>query len=180
MGPAAVTGSGHCSLPRDIAVAAASMWLLTIAPAVMVSTVPGASDAVRSRLAFALTPHEGSIPELLDIAETNARVVLAIALGAWARHRVAGVGLWTDLLVPVILAVNAVMVGVAAGAYGSRALPWLIHLPLEWTALAVVAGLHRVARRRTVATRDCALITAVALALVVVGALVETYITPQG
>ena len=174
-----MTGSGHRSLSRDIAAAAASLWLLTVAPAIVVATVPGASDAVRSRLAFALTPHEGSIPELLGIAGTNARVVLAIALAAWARPRAVGLGLPTDLLVSGIVGLNAVAVGVAVGAYGSRALPWLVHLPLEWAALAVVAGLHRFARRRTVRTLGCALVTAVAAALVGLGALTETYLTPQ-
>ena len=174
-----MTSLGARSLVREIAAAAASLWLLTIVPAIVVGALPGASDALRNRLAFALTPHEGSTPELLGIAETNARVVLVIALGAWARSRAPGLHLASDLLIGVIVAVNAVLVGVAVGAYGASALPWLVHLPLEWTALALVLGLHRVGRRRTIRARGCVLVTAVALALVGLGALVETYLTPQ-
>ena len=167
------------SLHRDVAVAAAALWLLTIMPAFAVAALPGASDAMQSRLAFALTPHGGSVRELVGIAETNARVVLALALAAWARPRLAGLRPPTDVLVGVIVGANALVVGIAAGAYGATALTWLIHLPIEWAALAVVVGLHRAARRQPLPTSHYTLMTAVALALVALGAIVETYLTPQ-
>lgn len=174
-----MTGHERGSLHRAVARAAASLWLLTILPAIVVAALPGASHAARGLLAFALTPHEGSIGQLLGIVETNGRVVVALALAAWGRSRAAGLRLPADLLVGVIVSVNATFVGVAVGAYGARAVPWLVHLPIEWTALAVVVGLHRVARRGSLQTWVCALTTAAALALVGLGALVETYLTPQ-
>jgi hypothetical protein len=153
--------------------------LLTLAPAIAVAAIPGAAQALRSRLSFALTPYAGSIGEVLSIAASNARVVVAIALAAWVRSRQVALGPTTDVLVGLVVVANTTLVGIAVGAYGAASLPWLIHLPLEWTALAVVLVLHRPHGQRTRHTAACAVAAAVSLAFVGVGAFVETYLTPQ-
>lgn len=164
---------------RDVAVAAAWLWLLTLVPAISVAAIPGAAQALRSRLSFALAPYDGSTGELLGIAASNARVVVAIALAAWVRTRLPVLGPITDILVGLVVIANTTLVGIAVGAYGTASLPWLVHLPIEWGALAIVLALHRPHGQRTRHTAAWAVAPAVALVLIVAGASVETYLTPQ-
>lgn len=118
-------------------------------------------------------------PAPLDIAATNGRVVLAIALGAWSASRLPALRPVVDLVTATVVLGNTVLVGVAAGAYGSAATPWLVHLPLEWAAIALVAGLHRLGHVQPLAALPAVKAATAALLLVGVGAAVETYLTPQ-
>lgn len=84
-----------------------------------------------------------------------------------------------DLLVAAVVLGNAALVGVAFGAYGARAVPWLVHLPVEWAALGTALALYLTARRRPVG-RQIVVRSAVAIAVLVAAAAVtETYLTPQ-
>ena len=164
---------------RHVAALSAWLWILTLVPAIAVAVVPDAAHTLRSHLAFALTPYGGSLGEVVEIATSNARVVLAIALAAWVRSQVPALSPVTDVLVGVIVLANTLLVGIAVGAYGLATVPWLVHLPVEWCALAVVLALQRADRRRTPNALAWSVTTAMALALVAVGALVEAYMTPQ-
>jgi hypothetical protein len=70
---------------------------------------------------------------------------------------------------------NAALVGAALGAHGTTAVPWLVHLPLEWTALALTAT-HYAGSRKAGATLGP---VANVAGLLTAAALVESYATPQ-
>lgn len=169
----------RADLIRRIAAATVCLWTMTAMCVVIVALVPGARPAVRALLAFALTPYPGTPQELVDIATTNTRVVLGIALAAWAPSRAPALRTPADLLVLTIVVANTAFVGSAVGAYAAEAIPWLVHLPVEWAALAIVVGLYATARRRHVSLTAWTAATTAALALVVAGALAETFLTPQ-
>lgn len=158
-------------LRSEFTVALAAMWAATAVPAAAVAAVPGAAAAARDALRFQLVPAAGSAAELLDIAATNGRVVLAIALGAWSASRLPALRPVVDLVAATVVLANAALVGIAAGAYGTRAMPWLVHLPLEWAAIALVAGLHRLGRAQPLAAIPAVKAATAALLLVGLGAL---------
>jgi hypothetical protein len=116
---------------------------------------------------------------MLGIAVTNGRIVLALALLAWTASRLPVLRAAADIAAVAVVVPNALLVGCAVGAYGTAALPWLVHLPLEWTALAIPLALHLAGTRRPVTLAEAAVATLCALALVALGAGAETYLTPQ-
>jgi hypothetical protein len=115
----------------------------------------------------------------LSTAAHNARIfcppfILAAArLGKTRRRLVIDVLLTADLLA------QTAIVGAAFGAYGSRLLAFIPHLPLEWLALAISTSVWLAARRGAVPLVELATAGAAsAVALLVAGA-VETYATPH-
>ena len=83
-----------------------------------------------------------------------------------------------DALVALGLAVNAGLVGLALGAYGSALLPWLPHVPLEWAALAIGLAAYLRARRLAPRVRDVASAGALAVVPLVLAAAIEAWATP--
>jgi hypothetical protein len=142
------------------------LWGATAAGALTIALTPGAAGATRHALQFELAAHRGTPTELVGIFATNLRLVVLLALTAVARRRHRCIAI---ALAGVAIA-NALLVGAAAGAYGPAALPYLVHLPLEWAAFASALALttHRDGRRLSLATL-----------LLLVAALCETYLTPQ-
>jgi hypothetical protein len=155
------------------------LWLATLAPAATVAVTPGAAATARSALNFPLQPSPPSLNEAAQIALTNARVTGAILLAAFTVTRCHRARALLDVALLAVVAPNAVMVGVALGAYGPSGLPWLVHLPLEWAALATALTAYVTARRRTLPARDQARRAAAVGVLVVVGALAESLLTPR-
>lgn len=70
-----------------------------------------------------------------------------------------------------VLLVNAALPGVAVGGYGVRALSFLVHLPLEWLAIAQSVAVYLDDHRRP---RPLLVVSVVLL-----GALAESFLTPQ-
>ncbi len=164
---------------RDVAAASAALWSLTLIPAIPLLAAPDLAAEVRGALGFTLAPTPGTTSQVVDIAATNARVVVAIALAAWATIRLQCLRVPCDAVVAFITVANATLVGLALGAHGTAALPWLVHLPLEWTALSVVLGLYGHGRTRHLTAASAVWHAGLALTLVALGAGVETYVTPQ-
>jgi len=157
----------------------AAIWSLTAVPAAIVAATPGLAAAARAELGFALRGSPGTAAEAAGIAANNARVLAAILLTAYAAGRAARVRPALDALVALTVATNAAIVGTALGAYGTRGLPWLVHLPLEWAAIGLVAGSYLERRRAPAPLGALARAAAGAVLIVVAAALIETYATPQ-
>ncbi len=117
--------------------------------------------------------------DALPILQNNARVLatpfLLLLLGFPASKPGRGAG---DLLLVALTALSTIPVGVELGRWGSRLLPYLPHLPLEWSALSVALSawlLARTGRRDRERTLQLAGVT---LTLLIVATVLETFATP--
>ena len=153
-----------------------ALWGATVVPAAVVHASPELAHDVRTALAFRFEPRPGTLNEALGILGTNARVTATLLLAAFAVTRAPVVRPALDALVAVVVLTNATVVGVAIGAYGKAALPWLVHLPVEWGALATATAAYARSRAGPARVRESAARTA---ALLVIAALIEAYLTPQ-
>jgi hypothetical protein len=157
----------------------ATLWAMTLVAAAPAAAIEPLGRALRDAFGFRMHPHRGTLGEAATIAVTNARVLTLVLLCGAAALLAPALRPATDAIVGAVCATNAFIVGLALGAHGGAALRWLPHLPLEWGALAVGCAMYvalrgsRASRRATVYGAGCA------LALVVCGAAVEVYATPQ-
>ena len=173
MGATAIAGR------REQLRAHVALWTTTAAAAATVALSPPLADTMREALRFSLQPSSGSIDEALAITTANARVLGAVLLAALAVRAAPVLKPALDALVGLVVGANAVLVGIAAGTYGARALPWLIHLPLEWAAVGTALGLYAIARRRPPGHQELAGAGVTIATALATGAAAETYITPQ-
>lgn len=127
-----------------------------------------------------LEPHNvPSIRDALGILLHNVRVagwpLLCIALGL---HRG-----WTaefgTILLSVFVAVNTALVGAAIVVGGAAIWPYLIHLPVEWAALALSTTAWVLATDGDMPRRQLAGLTAGFVALLAAAAVLETYAVPH-
>lgn len=163
---------------RPAAHATAVLWITTFAVAVLTATVPGAPAALRDAFGFRLADHRGvSLADAATYFTTNLRVTTSILVAAWVRPRCPAAAL-LDLTVAVMLAANVALVGAVLGAYGVAALPWLIHVPVEWAAVGVAVGGYAAARRRGIGLVGLAYSFFLAVVLLAAAASIETWWTP--
>ncbi|HEX8086574.1 MAG TPA: hypothetical protein VF529_19965 [Solirubrobacteraceae bacterium] len=114
------------------------IWAITLSAAGAVAAVPGAAAATRDAFRFQLhTSSPAGWNEAATYFVTNSRIVVALLLGAWAHSRSGRMQPVLRAIAVTTVAINAVVVGAALGAYGGAAVRRLVHLPLEWMALAV-------------------------------------------
>ena len=145
---------------------------MTLAVAAIVAALPGAAPLLRD--AFGFQPDvfvATSWSRSLDYFLTNVRCVMALLLAAWARPRSGSFAPALDLVAGATVTLNAAGVGLALGAYGLEAGERLVHLPIEWAALALATGAY-VSHRRApapglelavIATRSCMLLAGAAV-----------------
>ena len=156
-----------------------ALWAVTLAPAAIVHASPDLAHDIRTALAFRLEPTPGTLDDALGILGTNARVTAALLLAAVAVAGLAPLRPVLDVFVITIVVANAALVGIATGAYGPAALPWLVHLPLEWAALGTAAAEYTRARAGPLRPRHVARSAGVTALLLILAAVSETYLTPQ-
>jgi len=156
----------------------ALLHAMTLAAAAAAVAVPGLAPAVREALDFALVPTAGSVGEMLGILATNARAALFVVAAAWCAGRLRHVRAVGDVLIAGQAALNCIAVGAALGAYGPRALSWLVHLPLEWAALALVLTAYLESRRRPLPATALLAALLAALAVLTVAAAAESFLVP--
>ncbi len=84
-----------------------------------------------------------------------------------------------DLLVLVLVAVNALRVGVELGRWRGQLIPYVPQLPLELAALAIAASVWLTARTQTVSRRHLTVLAALVMLLLATAAAVETWGTPH-
>lgn len=164
--------------PRDVARTTGFLYAVTLCAALATAWFPGFAAALRDAFAFRLNAgSQGTWAEAGTYFAANLRVVAALFLAAVARAHGAP-GLLLDAVVTLTTLGNAGMVGVAIGAYGFPALPWLVHLPLEWAALGVVLSAYGCARQCQLSPRALAMAAVAATALLLGAAATETWATP--
>lgn len=173
MGAAAV--DGRAARTRAVAWQVLCLHALTAATAVSVAIAPGASRGVARTLNLSFDPPPPTIQEAAGILASNGKVIAAILLLGVAARRALLTHRMARMLTAALVVLNASLVGAAIGAYGlATTAPWLIHIPLEWTALAVAAATLASPGRGL----SAASAAAIAAPLLVAAAVVETYATP--
>jgi len=125
----------------------AAIWMLTIG----LTAVGVLLGRLIPALAPGGTPHatlHGTAGEGAGILLHNLRVLAApvILAGArWAEHR--ATRLAGDTIVAAIVVCSPITVGAAVGRHGPELVRFLPHVPLEWAALSIAAGVWLTVRR---------------------------------
>jgi hypothetical protein len=172
---AATLIGSRLSALRVIAWTQAALWGSTLGVAVVVRAA-GFTHSAAAELAFRFPATTRSLSQVLSIAGANLRVVCVLLALGELRSLVPATVLPARGGALLLTLANSSLVGVAIGAYGVKALEWLVHLPLEWMALSLAllplfSGPRQPGRQRTVAALA-------ALCAVGAGGLVEVFLTP--
>jgi hypothetical protein len=155
--------------------AAAALGVVVLASAAV--SLAGVADELRRMLGFGFGGVEQSSSEVARLTVHNARLAggtlvcagVAARLKTRARHLV-------DRLLAAVLAFNAAAVGIAFGAYGTRAVTaTAAHLPVEFGALSLAGGAYMQARKQPLRVRELAAVAAATVVLLVAAAALETY-----
>lgn len=154
----------------------ALLWAATLAVALAVAVIPGVVPAARDAFAFRLdVERAGTWREALSYFLANLRVVAALVLAAWARQRSRAFRPLLDALIVAAVASNAAVVGAALGAYGIAAASWLVHLPLEWAAVALPLAAAHAPESGGPSSADALACCLACIALLAAAAVVEAF-----
>lgn len=140
-------------------------------------TVSGLGEETRAAVGFGFAGVDRSPAEAAGIALHNAKIAGGVLLCAAITPRLTRCsrGL-LDLVIAIVLALNAAAVGIAIGAYGSRALRALApHAPLELAGLSLAGGAYTHARKQPLTLVALAIVECASGLLLVVAATLETY-----
>ena len=162
------------------AACAATSVAIAVATAVTIKLGGVADDARRAlRFGFDGLP---SANEGARVALNNARIAAAVLLcAALAPRLTRHARTVADIVLATVLLANAIAVGVAFGAYGSRLARAIApHLPLELAAMSLAGGAYIHARTRPLQMDTLAALTAVCALLVIAAAMLETYVAAGG
>ena len=160
----------------------AALWTVTLLTAALTAALPPLAESARELLRLRLEAVGNPPPSLARataIAAHNVQTAgwpLLLPLVGAHRNRLTRVV--ADVAVAAMVAVNAIVVGLAIGSYGVSLLPYTPQLPLEWAgvALAPAAWLAtRTADHRPPLHR----LAAVMAVLLAAAAVVETTLVPH-
>jgi hypothetical protein len=156
--------------------AAALLLVLSGAAAVRLA---GTGDEIRDSLQLSFAGVDRTFEEALRIALQNGRIAAATLLCAVTVPRLLRrARVVIDCMLAAVLAVNALIVGLALGAYGERlALSTAAHLPTEFAALSVAGGAYLSGRRRPLGPHSLAYAGGLSGVLLVAAAVAETYVS---
>lgn len=166
--------------PRRFGLLYAVTWGFTLTAAIAALTLPGLAETVRDGLRLSLSAHAVNPADVLSIFARNA-LTFAIAPALAQILRPWRGGLWLSggsAFLALVLIPNTLIVGLAAGAYGGRLLPFLPHLPLEWAALAWSAATWSLSYTRRLSGRTLFGLFLVNCPIILIAAIVEVYATP--
>jgi hypothetical protein len=160
---------------QTFALVLAALWAITLTAAGL-GALP---TLIASQLQ--LDPH--ATPSMHDVLVTwahNVRVAgwpLLIAAAGLYRER------WQrrlgDFLLAASLIMSGALVGAALAAGQQRILPYLVHLPLEWAAVALSATGWLLTSRLRLTRRQLAATSTVFAVLLALAAVLETYAVPH-
>ena len=144
-------------ITRSAALCAAVAAAVVIAAAATVS-LTGLADEARVLLGLDFAGVERSPTAAASIAIDNGRIAAGVLLCACLAPRLlTRTRIVIDVLLAALLALNAAAVGVAFGAYGTRAIrATALHLPLEIAALSLAGGAYMQACRQPLTRRALA------------------------
>lgn len=165
-------GASQCLAAAAIvaALAAAAVW------------AGGLADETRRALRFGFGGLERSPGEAASIALYNARVAGGTLLCAFVAPRVSlRARRAIFLLLCAVLVCCASAVGVAIGAYGTRLIGAVaVHGPVEFSAFALAGGGYLQACKQALTAHELATVAAATSVLLVVAAVLETYVLIGG
>lgn len=151
------------------AAVAVAVWLL------------GAGAQARELLELDFVGPDPALAVALNTAATNLRLAAAVLLAAYARSRWPWLRPAVDPLMLLLLAVNCLLLGVAAGGYGHRLLATLaLHGPPELAGFALAGAAYLAARAQQLTLPNLCATAAGAAALLLAAAWVETYVSLGG
>lgn len=166
---------------RAWALSYGALWAFTLGGAVLVTFVPGAPMIAREVLRLSLDASHNPPPSLGVVVSIAANNVLHAAwplllglVGAerrWFTRRLADGAVLANLLFAGLL------VGVAVGGYGTRVLPFLVHVPLEWAGIAAGSAGWVIERNKQLDGRR--LTVALTALLLLCAATAETCLVPH-
>jgi len=117
----------------------------------------------------------------LDVVATNLRLVAACLAAACAVRLRPQLEPPLDAILGGLLALNAIVIGLAAAGYGGRLLASLAaHGPAELAGFAAAGGAYLAARTGELSTAELASVAAAAVALIAAAAALETYVAIGG
>lgn len=154
------------------------LWAGTLAAAlaVMVAGEP-VRGWVRATLALTFAPATPQIGRAAGLWAHNLPIaawpLLLTPLGA---HRTPAGRRIADLLLAACIVANALPVGAALGAYGTRLIWWVPQLPLEWAGLACGAAWWLTVRQQPPRARAALAWLGICAALLLAAALIETFL----
>jgi hypothetical protein len=156
------------------------VWALTTVSTALVVAVQPLHDWLLAHSRAPHPSHPASGRRVLTIVLTNLwHAGWPLAFAIRGVHHDIGQRRYVDRLLAATLVAQTARVGAAVALYGSALAPYLVHLPLEWDALALAgAGWLLVSRGNGSPRRIAGLVAAFVL-LVVVGATIETYAVPH-
>ena len=158
------------------AIRVAGFALALVALSALAVTLAGAGEWARALLAFGFDPPPPSLAGAAALALNNLRVAL-LGLGSAVLVLLAPrARLLCDALVGTAICLNALLVGIALGAYGGPLLaPLAMHGPLELAGLALAGGSYLEARVGRASAPVLLRAATASAALLALAALVETW-----
>jgi hypothetical protein len=145
----------------------AALWSATFLGAV-------AGRVIRDGPVVTAAPTRG-VPVMVNASVTNARLIAAIALAGLLVQRVRAWRRPLDVTVTTLVALNTVAVGAAVGSGGRGVARELVHLPLEWAALAAAVVLYGLGRRGALTWSTAARCAAASAGLLLFAACAEAW-----
>jgi hypothetical protein len=113
----------------------------------------------------------------VNVATANLRLAAATLIAAWAVRQCPRLGLFLDVALGLVAALNLAIVGLALGGYGVRLLGSVaLHGPVELAAFALCGSAYLAARQRALTGRRLATAGGLAAALLALAAITETYL----
>jgi hypothetical protein len=168
------------SLSRQAAQVAVATLALAAAT-VLLARALGAAAAARGLLGLRFDEPVREPGAALEVAATNLRLLAACLIAAAAVRLRSQLRPLLDGILGGLLALNAIIIGLAAAGYGGRLLASLAaHGPPELAAFALAGGGYLTARGGELSTGGFAAIAAAAVALIAVAAVLETYVQLGG
>lgn len=168
-----------------IGAAASVLAVATVTVAAVTTAViaaVGFAPALRSWLGFSFAGVPSTPRAAIDIAVHNATIAAAPLCAAVAYPRLGTrVRVGISLALVVLLAINAVVIGVALGAYGERALDALLpHALIEIAAFSIAGGAYMQACQQRVSHRVLAAATCISFSMLACASAVEVLTTTSG
>lgn len=170
------------SMWRAWAHAYALLWAFTLGSALLITITPGASVLARELLHLKLgasTNPPSSLAIVASIAANNMlRSSWPLALGPLGAGRNRFTRALADGAVLANLLVAGLLVGGALGGYGTRVLPYLPNVPVEWAGIASGTAGWFIERRRPLIQRERVAVSACTAALLICAAICESCLSP--
>jgi hypothetical protein len=171
-------------LPRACVRAYTAIWAQTLGLAAAVALSGAALGApTRQLLALRLSAEATPAPSVARVIELFAHnlpiAAWPLLLGAAGARQHPLARRVADTAVLACIALNALPVGAALGAYGVPLLPYIPQLPLEWAALALGAGSWLAHRNHPMSLRTGFIMFAVVGSALLAAATLETVAVPH-